>query len=134
MLSRRVTLVVPSWCAIAHRRRDPITTPRSIQAEDRGQAPYTSTQAEYGGTTVEPRLYLRLALGIEHRRAHGFGRALAGPDHELKCRIIAFAGVNGAPQHALALRGRGADPARQHQSLTVHDHAGVDPDVEMPDP
>src|SRR5450756_2956846 len=77
---------------------------------------------------------LRLALGIEHRRTHGLGRGLAGPDYELERRVIALAGVDGADQHGLALRGGGGEAAGQHQRLAVHDHAGVGPDVEMPDP
>src|ERR1700722_2874412 len=77
---------------------------------------------------------LRLALGVEHRGAHRFGRRLAGPDHELEGGKVALAGVERAHQHDLALRGRGGHPARQHQRLTVHDHAGVGPDIEMPDP
>src|SRR5882724_1946421 len=42
-------------------------------------------------TTEECAKALRLALGVEHRGAHGLARALAGPDHELERRIIAFA-------------------------------------------
>src|SRR5674476_160196 len=72
---------------------------------------------------------LRLALGVEHRRTHGFRRGLAGPHHELECRVIALAGVDGADQHALALRGRGGEAAGQHQRLPVHDHAGMGPDT-----
>ena len=79
-------------------------------------------------------LNLRLALGVKHRGAHGFRGGLAGPDHELERRVIALAGVERAHQHSLALRGLGGHPARQHQRLSVHDHAGVGPDIEMPDP
>src|SRR5271155_922085 len=78
--------------------------------------------------------WLSLTLGVEHRGAHGLRGRLSGPDHELVRRIITFAGVDRAHQHGLALRGGGPYAARQHQRLTVHDHAGMGPDIEMPDP
>src|SRR4051812_42882564 len=77
---------------------------------------------------------LRLSRRIEHRRVHGFRRALARPHHELERREIALAGVDGAGEHRFALRGRGGEPARQYQGLAMHDHASGGPQVEMPDP
>src|SRR5579872_3943454 len=94
----------------------------------------TATAAAAYGSLLSQGRQLSLALGVEHRRAHGFGRRLARPDHELERRIVAFAGVERADQHGLALRGGSCHPARQYQGLAVHDHAGVGPDVEVPDP
>src|ERR1700743_107081 len=99
------------------RTRRPITTAGSSSSGYQQQALYDGN-CRYGlwvpafagtaipfmpGMTVEELEALRLALGVEHRGAHGVRRRLASPDHELKRRIIAFAGVQRADQHGFAL-------------------------------
>src|SRR5438105_6827681 len=83
----------------------------------------TSTQAR-----------LRLAVGLEHHRVDRLARRLAGPDHELECRVMAFAGVGGGRQHRLALLGGCGRPAGEDQRLAEHHQARLEPEVEMPDP
>ncbi|GCC47900.1 hypothetical protein chiPu_0031990, partial [Chiloscyllium punctatum] len=124
----------------SRRRPGPITTCGSSEARKGPQAVCVSpAAAEYGsrlkaGTTLNMRIPLRLALGIEHRRRHRLGGRLAGPHHELERRIVALAGVDRIDHHRLALRGGGGEAAGQHQRLAMHHHAGVGPQIEMADP
>src|ERR1700730_192262 len=52
-----------------------------------------------------------LASGFEHGGVERLARSLAGPDHELEGREVAFAGVERSPEQRLALPARGLYPA-----------------------
>ncbi len=125
------------------RTQGPITTGGSSEARDRPQAVCLSREVTAYGFLRSQERQRVCGDGGEPYASPSVSNIAAlmasaarfpGPDHELERGVIALAGVDGADQHGLALRGRGGQPARQHQRLPVHDHAGVGPDVEMADP
>src|SRR5262245_52510183 len=76
----------------------------------------------------------RLARGLEHGGIERRAGLLARPDHELKCREIALAGLERRGQQRLALLTRRLESAGEHQRVTEHHHAIVGPEIEMTDP
>src|SRR5215813_4147422 len=66
------------------------------------------------------RVELRLAGGLEQDRFERLGGALAGPDDELECLIVAFAGVERRAERRLALQARGRDAAGEQEGVAEH--------------
>src|SRR5690242_4743555 len=77
------------------------------------------------------RVELCLARGLEQNGVERLGRALAGPDHELKCLEVALAGIERGAERRLALRARGGHAAGEEQRVAVHHQPVGEPDVEM---
>src|SRR4051812_18733022 len=94
----------------------------------------TRYASRIGASLVRDDRKLRLTHRVKHRGVHGFRRALACPHHELERREVAFTGVDSTGEHRFALRSGGSEPARQHQRLAVHHHAGAGPQIEMANP
>src|ERR1700740_3502909 len=69
-----------------------------------------------------------LAGGLEHGGIERLARALAGPDHELEGREIAFAGVERGAEQRLALLAGRWNAAGEHQRMPVHDDAVLHPE------
>src|SRR6516164_4785377 len=77
---------------------------------------------------------LRLAVRLEHGRVERGARRLSRPDHELKSRKIALAGVERSIEQRLALATGGFDTTGEHQGVPVHEQTVLDPMVEMANP
>src|SRR5262249_24720185 len=58
----------------------------------------------------------------------------ACPHHELECRIVALAGIEGSRQQHLALPARRFDPASKQQRMAKHYQPVARPEIEMSDP
>src|SRR6266481_1265673 len=95
---------------------------------------FANAQPILRATETKRRSASRLSGGFEHHRFERLARALAGPQHELEGLVVALAGVERDAEQSFALGVCRRDAAGEHERMTEHDEAVIDPDVEMSDP
>src|SRR5262245_3724804 len=103
----------------------------------RPESPRSGLSADFArfmATIISPFAPLCLPGCLEHRGVERFARGLAGPDHELEGRKIAFAGLECRPEQRLALFARGLRAACEHEGVSKHHNALGHPMIKVADP
>src|SRR5262245_58054425 len=90
--------------------------------------------ARFMAMIISPFAPSRLPGCFEHRGVERFSCGLAGPDHELEGRKIAFTGIERRPKQRLALFARGLGATCEHEGVSKHHNALGHPMIEVADP